>query len=228
MMTVSKDKVRKSYDTTAKYYDFALKLYALIGIGKAFRKKAVNLLQLKRGDHVVELGCGTGANFPLILEEIGPEGKLTGVDLSPGMLDSVQRRVMRKGWKNVELVQGDIAEFVFPEEVDAVISTGVFGYIEDGDRVIKAAAEAIQGGGRIVIADGKQPERLPLWAFWFIVLVSRPFGVTREYFDKRTWESVERYFVHTHYDETYGGMLFFSSGTADQQLKHPKQAKVTV
>lgn len=213
-MALSKQEIRSSYDSAAKYYDFALRLYGLIGIRKAYRSRAVQTLGLQRGNFAVELGCGTGINFPFIVEQIGPEGRLIGVDLSPRMLACAQERVERAGWKNVELVQSDIVEYNLPEGVNGVLSIGVFGYLADCDRVIEAASHALVPGGRLVIMDGKRPGRLPLWVFKLIVRLSRSFGVTSDYFDKRTWESVERYFRETGFEQMYGGMIYISSGTA--------------
>ena len=213
-MTLSKEEVRSSYDLGAKYYDFALRLYGLIGIRKTYRLRAVELLRLQRGDSVVELGCGTGINFPLIIGQIGSEGRLIGVDLSPKMLACAQERVERSGWKNIELIQSDIVTYGFPEGVNGVLAFGVFGYIADPDHIIKAASHALVPGGRLVIMDGKRPDRLPSLIFNFIVRVSRPFGVTSDYFNKRTWEWVERYFQETAFEQMYGGMLYISSGTA--------------
>ena len=216
-MTISKQKIRSHYQSGARYYDFALRLYGLIGIRKAYRVKAVKLLRLQRGDSVVELGCGTGVNFPIIIEQIGPEGRLIGIDFSTKMLECARERVERAAWKNVELVQSDITEYRIPEGISGVFSMGVFGYIDDYDRLIKAASGAIVPGGRLVIMDGKQPDRLPSWVFNFIVWASRPFGVTADYFDKRTWESVQRYFRETAIEHLYGGMIYISSGTAAQR-----------
>jgi demethylmenaquinone methyltransferase/2-methoxy-6-polyprenyl-1,4-benzoquinol methylase len=213
-MALSKQEIRSSYQSAAKYYDFAVLLYGLIGIRKAYRSRAVKLLGLQRGDCVVELGCGTGLNFPLIIEQIGPEGRLIGVDLAPNMLACARERVERAGWTNIELVQSDIVAYNFPEGVNGVLSIGVFGYTADCDRVIKAASHALVPGGRLVVMDGKRPERLPSWVFKLIVRLSRSFGVTRDYFDKHTWESVERYFQETAFEQMYGGMLYISSGTA--------------
>ena len=126
-MSISKSEVRSTYDASSRFYDFALRLYALIGISRTFRVKSVDLLNLKRGDTVVELGCGTGVNFSMIMERIGPEGRLIGVDISRGMLDRARQRAERAGWTNVELTHGDIAEYTLPKEVSGVLSTGVFG-----------------------------------------------------------------------------------------------------
>ena len=214
-MVLSRQEIQGMYQSGAKWYDFYVQLYRLLGFRiKSYRSRAVRLLRLQPGDCVVELGCGTGLNFSLIVEQIGSKGRLIGVDMTPEMLACARDKVERSGWKNVELVQSDIAEYDFPEGVNGVLSTCVFGYVAEYDRVIKAAAHALVPGGRLVILDGKQPERLPVWLFQLILWLARPFGATRDYFDRHTWESVERYFQETALEQTYGGMLYVSSGVA--------------
>lgn len=211
---LSKHEVQAMYQSGAKHYDFTMQLFRLIGLRmKAYRLRAVDLLRLERGDCVIELGCGTGLNFPGILEQIGPEGQLVGVDLTPKMLARARERIKRSGWKNVELVQSDIAAYDFPEGVNGVLSTGVFGYVAEYDRVIQASSHALVPGGRLVIVDGKQPNRLPSWLFKVVLWLCRPFGATRDYFDSHTWESVERHFQETTLEQMYGGMIYISSGT---------------
>ena len=213
-MEISKEVVEAAYQKYAKNYDFATKLYRLIGLRiHEYRVRAVALLRLKRGDHVIDLGCGTGLNFPYLIQEIGPEGQLIGVDLSAAMLACAQERIERSHWNNVRLVHGDIADYEFPESMNAVLSTGVFGYVAERDRVVEKIANALVPGGRIVIVDGKRSSRWPSWLFKLFVRCSNPFGVTEAYFDNRTWESVERYFQDTTFEEAYGGLLYISSGT---------------
>ncbi len=203
------------YQSGAKHYDFTTILFRLIGLRmKAYRLLAIKKLSLQRGDCVIELGCGTGLNFPFLMEQIGPEGRLIGVDLTPGMLDIARVRVERSGWKNVKLIQSDIATYDFPEGVNGVLATGLFGYIPEYDRVIKAASQSLVPGGHIAILDGKQPENLPSWLFKIVLKLGGPFGYTPEYFNVRPWESVERYFKETSFETRYGGMIYILSGTA--------------
>ena len=213
------------YQRVAKRYDFAIQLYRLLGIRhQAYRARATELLRLSKGDSVVDLGCGTGLNFPSIIERIGPEGRLIGIDLTPEMLVRAQERVERSGWRNVELIQSDIAVYDFPEEINGVLSTGVFGYIAEYDRVIKAAAEALVPGGRLVILDAKQPEQWPAaWILKLILWLSKPFGVTPDYVNSPPWDSVERYFEEATLEKMYGGGMYISSGTAPfpQVAPHP-------
>lgn len=212
---LSKQEIQLMYQSGAKHYDVTTQLFRLVGLRiKDYRLRAVQLLRLKRGDCVVELGCGTGLNFPLLVEQIGPEGRLVGVDLASKMLEHAQERVDRSGWKNVELVQSDIAAYDFPEGINGVLATGVFGYVTEYDRVIKAASHALVTGGRLVILDGKQPDHLPLWLFKLVLWLGRPFGFTLDYFNGHPWESVEHFFQETTLEQMYGGMIYLSSGTA--------------
>jgi demethylmenaquinone methyltransferase/2-methoxy-6-polyprenyl-1,4-benzoquinol methylase len=79
------------YRSGAKHYDFTTILFRLIGLRmKAYRLLAIRTLSLQPGNCVIELGCGTGLNFPFLMEQIEPEGRLIGIDLTPGMLDIAQ------------------------------------------------------------------------------------------------------------------------------------------
>jgi demethylmenaquinone methyltransferase/2-methoxy-6-polyprenyl-1,4-benzoquinol methylase len=211
---ISTQDIKAKYRRQANRYDFAVQLYQLLGLRiKAYRLRAVELLHLKRGDCVIDLGCGTGLNFDLLVKGIGPEGILIGVDLSPEMLDSARERTERSGWNNIELVQSDIAVYDFPEGVNGVLSTGAFGYVTEYARVIEKASHALARGGRLVILDGKEPERWPLWLFNLFVRLSRPFGVTTEYFSHPCWEPMGRFFQEVQFEERYGGLMYISSGT---------------
>ncbi len=213
-MNLSKKAVEAAYQRQAKRYDMALKLYQLMGLRiDKYRARAVQLLNLKHGDCVVDLGCGTGLSFPLLIQAIGSKGQVIGVDVSTEMLACARERIERAQWTNVHLVHGDIAEYNFPENVNAALSIGVFGYIPERNRIMERLTQVLVPGGRIVIVDGKRPERWPRWLFKLFVWCSSPFGLTSEYFDGRTWELVERFFQDATFEEMYGGLLYLSSGT---------------
>ncbi len=213
-MTESKSEIQSTFQKISRRYDWHMRCYNLVGLRIGdYRRHAVELLNLKQGDRVVDLGCGTGLSFPHIMERISPEGHLTGVDMTAGMLACARERCDRAGWHNVELVQSEIASYDFPQGIDAVISTGVMGYISEYGRVIQNAARALAPGGRLVILDAKQPDAWPPWLFQLLFKIKKPLGLGIEYFDNRPWELVERYFQETAFEKRYGGWVYFSTGS---------------
>ena len=213
-MQTSKRKVEDAYQRNAKFYDLALKvLYPLIGLRiSKYRKKAVDYLDLKSGDFVVDLGCGTGLCFPLLMEKIGPNGKLLGVDISSEMLSVAEDKVKHARWRNVELIHSDIEEFELPTRLDGVISTGVFGYLDRREEVLAKICQSLGDNGKVVIVDGKRPQRWPSFLFRFFVKLSSPYGLTESYFDNNTPDLVSRMFRNVTFEETYGGLLYITSG----------------
>ena len=71
------------YDRLAARYD----LLATAPVVRGWRELAAEALDLDPGDTVVEMGCGTGANVPALREQVGPEGRVVGVDLTAAVLD---------------------------------------------------------------------------------------------------------------------------------------------
>jgi demethylmenaquinone methyltransferase/2-methoxy-6-polyprenyl-1,4-benzoquinol methylase len=217
-MPQSRALVEAAYQRHAKNYDLAVKVYGLLGLHiEKYRLHALALLQLKRGDCVLDLGCGRGLSFPLLMKSIGTEGHLIGVDCSSEMLACAQERVNRENWKNVQLVHADIATYDFPAGVNGVLAIGVFGYVIERERVIEKISKTLVPGGRLVILDGKRSDRWPVWLFKLFVWYSSLFGVTEDYFDSRTWESVGRFFENPTFEEGYGGLMYLSSGVAASQ-----------
>src|SRR6202045_251324 len=92
----------ETYRKKAKHYDFTSRLYPVPGYPqRGQRLRAVQALGLRAGDTVVDIACGTGLNFRLIEEVIGPGGRIVGVDLTDAMLAQARDRIAANGWNNV-------------------------------------------------------------------------------------------------------------------------------
>src|SRR5262249_3447781 len=126
------DQVAELYRRRAKGYD-ASGIGALAG----WRRKAARQMNLRRGDLVVDVGCGTGLNFSPLQQAIGPEGKIIGVDLTEAMLDQARGRVAQHGWTNVELVQSDAALYEFPAQVGGILATFALTFVPNTAQVIR-------------------------------------------------------------------------------------------
>ncbi len=205
------------YRNRAKHYDFTANLYYVVGFREwAYRKRAVEALNLKRGDTVVEIGCGTGLNFSLLEQAVGPEGKIIGVDLTDSMLGQARKRVESNGWSNVELVHENAAAFQFPSGVDGIISTFAITLAPEFDRVIQNGCKALKVGKRWAILDFKMPSNWLALLAPLAILVTRPFGVTKELAERHPWESIERYLKNSTLMEFYGGFAYLSTGERGQ------------
>lgn len=95
----SKKEVRKRvqeiYRRRVENYDITANLYYLIGYPEwRYRRLTIDRLELKKGDRVVEIGCGTGLNLGLVQERVGPEGEIAGVDLTQAMLAQAMRQTL--------------------------------------------------------------------------------------------------------------------------------------
>ena len=129
----------------------------LLFLPQHLRGRAVARLNLKPGERVLEIGCGTGRNFPFLREAVGPTGTVYGVDLSSGMLRRAQERCQREGWTNVELTQCDAIEYIPCEPLDGIMFGLCYNTMPHHLAVLRHAWKHLRPGGRIVIMDGKLP-----------------------------------------------------------------------
>jgi ubiquinone/menaquinone biosynthesis C-methylase UbiE len=146
---------QRFYGRWARYYDW---LATAPGV-QSWRARSVDALALDPGDTVVEMGCGTGANFPHLRERVGPEGCVVGVDLTAGMLRRARERVDREGWANVHLVQGDATDPPIEGPVDAVLATFVVGMFADPRPAVEHWVDLLAPGGRIALLNAGRSDR---------------------------------------------------------------------
>lgn len=215
-MALTKDEVSQLYRKRAARYDILSSLYYLLGFRiAAYRRRAVEALELSTGDIVVELGCGTGANFPLLQEAVGPDGRIIGVDLTDPMLEGARQRVERNGWNNVELVRIDAARYGYPLPPDGIVSSFALTLFPEYEQVVEDGAEALNPGGRFVVLDLKRPDNAPEWLVRLAVLLGRPFGVTLDLAVRHPWEAMDRVLDRVEMEELYFGFAYICSGSRE-------------
>lgn len=144
------------YDVFSLFYDRALEdLYA------PFRPVAVEALRLSEGARVLDLPCGTGQSFDILVPAVGPRGFVLGVDQSRGMLRQARRRVERAGWDNVALRKasvGDVnadlvSEAVGDREVDGVLCALGLTALPEWEAAFERLFSLLRVGGRFVLFD---------------------------------------------------------------------------
>jgi ubiquinone/menaquinone biosynthesis C-methylase UbiE len=150
-------KVSRRYDRLAPLYRALLPLFLL---PPRARRAAVEALDLSAGASVLEVGCGSGRNLPLLVDAVGPSGKVYGIDVSTGMLDRAKDLVERRGWSNVELRVEDAARLSGPDQLDGVLFGLSYAVLPEPRTALKAGWHLLRPGGRLVIVEGSLPDNL--------------------------------------------------------------------
>src|SRR5260370_12461904 len=101
------------------------------------RQRAVDQLKLRRGDRVLEAGCGTGRNFPFLRDAVGPEGRIYGIDLSEGMLRRARKLCQRRQRTNFVSIEADAADYASQELFDGVLFSFSFNVLPHPHSLIR-------------------------------------------------------------------------------------------
>lgn len=147
--------VSGDYDRASRFYDFltSLVFHYLLRVER-HRAATIDGLGNLRGQRVLDVGCGTGRNLPILMPRVGETGSVTALDYSQGMLDKAARRVAAHGWKNVALVRGDAATLAAVQPpFDAVVAVWCLGIVYDLEMALRNAVSILRSGGRLAIMD---------------------------------------------------------------------------
>jgi arsenite methyltransferase len=134
-------------DLLARVPDAAAESFA--GVANPFA-----LGPLAPGERVLDLGCGAGTDSLVAAQMIGPQGRLSGLDMTPEMLAKARSAAAEMSATDVEFLEGEAESLPFADEAfDVVISNGVIDLIPDKDAVFAEIHRVLAGGGRIQVAD---------------------------------------------------------------------------
>ena len=151
-------KVKKVYSFWGRFPSLysAQDIITFLGRAKTIRSRAVKKIGLKRGDKALEVACGSGRNFPYIIEVIGKNGFILGFDYSQEMLDAAKQLSKRNDWSNIKLVQGDAAQLKIAENnFDGVVSVLGISAIPDWEKALERCRNVLRFGGKLVVCDAR-------------------------------------------------------------------------
>jgi len=140
---------------------------------------------LPPGAHVLDIGSGSGTDTLLAALQVGPTGRVYGLDLTRAMLDRLVVHAGLLGLDTVEAVEGNAEEIPLPDHcVDVVISNGVINLVPDKPAVFAELHRLLRPGGRLQICDvaiGKDAEIIAaareltwLWAECIVGAITEP------------------------------------------------------
>jgi ubiquinone/menaquinone biosynthesis C-methylase UbiE len=207
-LTPNRSAALRQYSARARIYDFELALFEPV------RQRAVELLGLKDGERVLDVGCGTGLSLPALEGLVGPGGSIVGIEQSPEMLAQARARAAEHNWNNVEFISAAVEEAVLPPAADAAL----FHFTHDIMRTPEALANVVghlKPGARIVAAGLKwAPARtMPLnLLVWNAAMRSTSTleGLARP------WSHLEPLMSELEVEQMLGGTVYVASGRVKQ------------
>lgn len=164
--TAKKKQVEEMFDDIAGKYDFLNRLLS-VGIDVHWRKKAIRQLKAWQPKHVLDVATGTGDMVILINKILNPE-KITGIDISNGMLEIGRQKIDKAGLKHkVDLLNGDGETINFQDNsFDAVtVAFGVRNF-ENLEKGLKDIKRVLKPGGKLVVLEFSKP-KLPVIKFFY-------------------------------------------------------------
>lgn len=136
---------------------------------RAGRVTGIGALRLGPGALVLDIGCGTGLNNPLIRAGVGPTGRIVGVDASANMLAQARAKARKRGWSNIDLMHAD-ATILKPGWLnrhlgqehgtggaEAVLFTYSLSVMTNWPKAWRAATAAARPGARVAVVDMRTP-----------------------------------------------------------------------
>lgn len=200
------DRVRDKYRRNVRLFD-------LLGRRlRVLRGAAVRRLDLRAGDVVLDLGCGTGLSFEALEAAIGPGGRIIGIEISPHMLERAHEKTQRLGWRNVTLIEANAEDVgLRPECLDGVLCF----YTHDimGSRsALERAVRALRVGRRAVAAGGKRASGVRgLLLNPVILAYAIPFVTTLSE-TRRPWRRLEELIGPLDVEERLWGSAYVACG----------------
>ncbi len=161
----------KVFNAASDYFDAPA-----LSFWNRFGQQTVDHLDLKVGDRVLDVCCGSGASAIPAAIKVGATGQVIGADLAESLLELGRTKAKQQGLQNIEFRQGDFEHLGFPDEsFEAIICIfGIF-FVPDMESALRELWRMLKPGGQLAITSwGKQVFEPANQVFWDAIEAVRP------------------------------------------------------
>ena len=119
----------------------------------------LDLMQLKDGDVVADIGCGNGYYTLRIAQRVAPTGRVLAVDIQQGMLDQLKARADEAGTRNVELILGQPDDPRLPDaSIDWVLLVDVYHEFAEPQAMLEKIRRCLKPGGKVALLEYRKEQ----------------------------------------------------------------------
>jgi ubiquinone/menaquinone biosynthesis C-methylase UbiE len=157
-----------AYGVEADHYDTRTEIF------QGHRERLVAALDIRPGDRVLDVGCGTGLCFDGLRMGVGPNGSVIGIDESVDMVRLAKRRVAARRWANVSVLHSSAGRAKFPDGADKALFCAAHDVLQSVE-ALQNIFEQLRPGVRVVAGGGQ------FTSPWFLALNMQVMALHRPY-----------------------------------------------
>ena len=172
------------------YYEHARSYNRDTGLFQPYRRAVVEALPLKRGQVVLDVGCGTGLCCGLLRDKVGPGGTVIGIEESPEMAAVAREYIAREGWRNVTVVQSPAEDARLEATADAALFCAVHDILQS-PRALRNVMVSLGPGAWVAAGGGKWAAPVMVAVNSMVRMVHAPYVRSFSGFD-RPWRHLEQ------------------------------------
>lgn len=129
-------------------------------------ERVITALEIRPGDHVAEIGAGSGYWLSRLSQAVGSEGRVYAVEVEPELVEALEARVAKEGFTNVEVILGAYHDPRLPDgQIDLAMTCLTYHHIDGHVDYFRALKVDLREGGRVVHLDDRPDSPAPI--SWF-------------------------------------------------------------
>jgi SAM-dependent methyltransferase len=182
------------------------------GAFRRYREAVVEALPVRRGQVVLDVGCGTGLCCGMLRDKVGLHGGVVGIEESPEMAEVARERIAGEGWRNVSVVQSSAEEARIGVTADAALFCAVHDILQSPD-ALRNVMSSLRPGALVAAGGGKWAAQVMVFQNLLVSLLHAPYVRSFRGFG-RPWGHLEQLVEDVQVREVVFGSGYIMTGRA--------------